>query len=85
MVSLNSVSNLVSLQAGHKGQFKYGHKQPVRRRRADVHDDMTIVAAFFDWKGEASILSCLLGSSVSTLIYLVILPVATHPPVIWID
>lgn len=51
MTSLNSVSNLVSLQAGNKGQFKYGHKQPVRRRRGDVHEDITTIVAYFDWKG----------------------------------
>ena len=52
MSSLRSVNNLVSLPLGDKSQYKWGSKQPVRRRRGDVHKDLTALAFRLHWEGE---------------------------------
>ena len=52
MSSLKSVNNLVSLQTGDKSQYKWGSRQPVRRRRGDVHRDMTVLTAHLHWAGD---------------------------------
>ena len=53
MSSLKSVNNLVSLQTGDKSQYKWGSRQPVRRRRGDVHRDMTVITANLHWEGRS--------------------------------
>jgi hypothetical protein len=51
MASLNSVNKLLSLQTGDKLQYKWGSRQPVRRRRGDVHEDITVAVFKLDWEG----------------------------------
>lgn len=51
MASLKSVNNLLSLQTGDKQAYKWGSRQPVRRRRGDVHDDLTAAVFHLDWEG----------------------------------
>ena len=51
--SLRSVGNLQSLQLGDKSQYKWGDRQPVRRRRGDVHGDLTAIVLRLDWEGGA--------------------------------
>ena len=51
MRSLRSVNNLLSLHTGERSQFKWGDRQPVRRRRGDVHGDLTAVIFRLDWEG----------------------------------
>ena len=48
------VSKLDSLHVGDRSQFKYGRRQPVRRRRGDVHGDLSAIVLHFDWAGEHS-------------------------------
>ncbi|KAK9837409.1 hypothetical protein WJX81_000323 [Elliptochloris bilobata] len=43
MRSLRSVSHLASLWAGDRSSYKYRGRQVVRRRRGDVHGDLTVV------------------------------------------
>ena len=65
MSSLKSVNNLVSLQAGDKSQFKWGSRQPVRRRRGDVHRDLTVVAIRLHWDGALLVLQyCLTNTCI---------------------
>ena len=51
--SLRSVGNLQSLQLGDRSQYKWGDRQPVRRRRGDVHGDLTAIVLRLDWEGGA--------------------------------
>lgn len=51
MASLKSVNNLLSLQTGDKQAYKWGSRQPMRRRRGDVHDDLTAAVFHLDWEG----------------------------------
>eukprot|EP00884_Botryococcus_braunii_P018911 jgi/Botrbrau1/5703/Bobra.0071s0036.1 len=43
MRALRSVSSLQSLHVGDISKYKWGGRQPVRRRRGDVHGDMTVM------------------------------------------
>ena len=52
MQAIRHVSQLQSLWAGDVGNYKWGGRQPVRRRRGDVHGDMTSVVLHFNWPGE---------------------------------
>ena len=51
MRAIRHVSQLQSLWAGDIGNYKLGGRQPVRRRRGDVHGDMTSVVLHLDWAG----------------------------------
>lgn len=51
MQAIRHVSQLQSLWAGDVGNYKWGGRQPVRRRRGDVHGDMTSVVLHFNWPG----------------------------------
>ena len=52
MQAIRHVSQLQSLWAGDVGNYKWGGRQPVRRRRGDVHGDMTSVVLHFNWPGQ---------------------------------
>lgn len=52
MRAIRHVSQLQSLWAGDIGNYKWGGRQPVRRRRGDVHGDMTSVVLHLDWAGK---------------------------------
>ena len=45
-------SRLSQLWVGDRSQYKYASRQPVRRRRGDVHGDLSSVVLHFDWAGE---------------------------------
>ena len=45
-------SRLNQLWLGDRSQFKYSSRQPVRRRRGDVHGDLSNVVLNFHWAGE---------------------------------
>ena len=51
------VAKLDSLHVGDRSQYKYGRRQPVRRRRGDVHGDLSAVVLHFDWAGGARLTS----------------------------
>lgn len=67
MSSLRSVNNLVSLPLGDKTQYKWGKRQPVRRRRGDVHKDLTVVALHLHWEGDLSLVLSTIAMSSSDL------------------
>ncbi|KAK9814679.1 hypothetical protein WJX72_009638 [[Myrmecia] bisecta] len=50
MRSLRSVTNLQSLWKGDKSNFKWGGRQPLRRRAGDVHGDISIISLRLDWQ-----------------------------------
>ena len=52
MRAIRHVSQLQSLWAGDVGNYKWGGRQPVRRRRGDVHGDMTSVVLRVNWPGQ---------------------------------
>lgn len=52
MRAIRHVSQLQSLWAGDIGNYKWGGRQPVRRRRGDVHGDMTSVVLRVNWPGK---------------------------------
>ena len=52
MRAIRHVSQLQSLWAGDIGNYKWGGRQPVRRRRGDVHGDMTSVVLHVNWPGQ---------------------------------
>ena len=52
MRAIRHVSQLQSLWAGDIGNYKWGGRQPVRRRRGDVHGDMTSVVLRVNWPGQ---------------------------------
>lgn len=52
MRAIRHVSQLQSLWAGDVGNYKWGGRQPVRRRRGDVHGDMTSVVLRVNWPGK---------------------------------
>ncbi|KAL3143456.1 hypothetical protein ABBQ38_002271 [Trebouxia sp. C0009 RCD-2024] len=52
MRAIRHVSQLQSLWAGDVGNYKWGGRQPVRRRRGDVHGDMTSVVLHLNWPGK---------------------------------
>ena len=74
MSSLKSVNNLVSLQSGDKSQYKWGSRQPVRRRRGDVHRDMTVVTARLHWAGNPLLPDPLTGQDLRRICNLDALP-----------
>ena len=51
MRAIRHVSQLQSLWAGDIGNYKWGGRQPVRRRRGDVHGDLTTVVLRINWPG----------------------------------
>jgi hypothetical protein len=51
MRALKSVSSLESLHVGDISKYKWGGRQPVRRRRGDVHGDMTLLVMQFNSAG----------------------------------
>ncbi len=53
MRAIRHVSQLQSLWAGDVGNYKWGGRQPVRRRRGDVHGDMTSVVLRINWPGQS--------------------------------
>ncbi len=53
MRAIRHVSQLQSLWAGDVGNYKWGGRQPVRRRRGDVHGDMTSVVLRVNWPGQS--------------------------------
>ena len=54
MRAIRQVVQLQSLWPGDIGNYKWGGRQPVRRRRGDVHGDMTTVVLHINWPGEDS-------------------------------
>lgn len=59
MQAIRHVTQLQSLWAGDVGNYKWGGRQPVRRRRGDVHGDMTSVVLHLNWPGQFLALSTL--------------------------
>lgn len=52
MRAIRQVVQLQSLWPGDIGNYKWGGRQPVRRRRGDVHGDMTTVVLHINWPGK---------------------------------
>lgn len=59
MSALKTVSSFQSLHVGDISKYKWGGRQPVRRRRGDVHGDMSLLAVRLQWAGG---LSCCLAT-----------------------
>ncbi len=57
MAALRSVASLQSLHVGDISKYKWGGRQPLRRRRGDVHGDMTLLVMRLDWSGESKVTS----------------------------
>lgn len=51
MRAIRQVVQLQSLWPGDIGNYKWGGRQPVRRRRGDVHGDMTTMVLRIKWPG----------------------------------
>lgn len=51
MRSLREVTHLQSLWMGDKTNFKSSHRQPLRRRRGDVHGDLSAAVLRLQWHG----------------------------------
>jgi len=51
MASLRSVNDLQQLWVGSRANYKWGGRQPLRRRRGDVHGDVSAVVLRLDWDG----------------------------------
>lgn len=51
MRSLRSVGHLQSLYTGDRSGYKWSRRQPVRRRRGDVHGDLSAIVLRIDWSG----------------------------------
>lgn len=69
MRAIRHVSQLQSLWAGDVGNYKWGGRQPVRRRRGDVHGDMTSVVLRVNWPGQSQdSLECLPGPMIQLLL-----------------
>lgn len=58
MSALKSVSSLQSLHVGDISKYKWGGRQPVRRRRGDVHGDMSLLAVRLHWAGGLLLCCC---------------------------
>ncbi|CAL8471895.1 g11437 [Coccomyxa elongata] len=54
MRSLKSVSHLQSLYTGDRSGYKYSRRQPVRRRRGDVHGDLSAIVLHIDHPDEGA-------------------------------
>ena len=52
MRALLEPSDVQSLWVGDVSNYKWGGKQPVRRRRGDVHDDISAMVLHMDWSGD---------------------------------
>lgn len=52
MASLRTPQQLQQLWMGSRANFRWGGRQPLRRRRGDVHGDLTAVVLRLDWDGE---------------------------------
>ena len=52
MASLLSTSQLQQLWVGSRANYRWGGRQPLRRRRGDVHGDLTALVLRLDWDGE---------------------------------
>ena len=52
MASLRSTSHLQQLWTGSRANYRWGGRQPLRRRRGDVHGDLSAVVLRLDWDGE---------------------------------
>ena len=46
------VEALQRLYKGDKRNYRWGGRQPLRRRRGDVHGDLTAVVLRLDWDGK---------------------------------
>ena len=57
MASLRSVGDLQQLWVGSRANYKWGGRQPLRRRRGDVHGDISAVVLRLDWDGAARLVS----------------------------
>lgn len=69
MRAIRHVSQLQSLWAGDVGNYKWGGRQPVRRRRGDVHGDMTSVVLRINWPGQSQdSFDCLTGVLIQLLL-----------------
>ena len=44
-----------SLWTGDKSGYKWGKRQPVRRRRGDVHGDLSAIVMRLDWQGKLTL------------------------------
>ena len=51
MASLRSVGDLQQLWVGSRVNYKWGGRQPLRRRRGDVHGDVSAIVLRLDWDG----------------------------------
>ena len=56
MASLRSVGDLQQLWVGSRANYKWGGRQPLRRRRGDVHGDVSAVVLRLDWDGALTLL-----------------------------
>ena len=48
---------LQSLWTGDRSMYRWGKRQPVRRRRGDVHGDLSAIVLRLAWNGELPSLS----------------------------
>lgn len=71
MAVLRDPATLQQLWTGSKRNFKWGGRQPLRRRRGDVHGDLSAVVIRLDWAGEQPKLPGLCRTSVITVSVLV--------------
>ena len=73
MAVLRDTATLQQLWTGSKRNYKWGGRQPLRRRRGDVHGDLSAVVIRFDWAGvwflpcHLGLGSCLLESDYNDL------------------
>lgn len=51
--ALTSVSALESLWAGSRDSYATRERMPLRRRRGDVHGDLTAIMICLEWPGES--------------------------------
>ena len=49
---------LQSLYSGDRSLYKWGKRQPVRRRRGDVHGDLSAIVLHLDWSGSGELRPC---------------------------
>ena len=64
MAVLRDPATLQQLWKGSQRNYRWGGRQPLRRRRGDVHGDLSAVVIRLDWAGgPRSCLMCNNGSS----------------------
>lgn len=51
MAVLRDPATLQQLWTGSKRNYRWGGRQPLRRRRGDVHGDLSAIVIRLDWAG----------------------------------